>query len=75
MFTQILLHRAEDGQAITLTSDRANSTDPFWHPDGDWIYVPTLSSARSLRDNVTFWSQLATLGISLFILADQIGGN
>lgn len=38
MFTQILLHRAEDGQAITLTSDRANSTDPFWHPDGEWIY-------------------------------------
>ena len=42
---------------------------------GDWVYVPTASSARSLRDNVTFWSQLATLGISLFILADQIGGG
>ena len=38
MFTQILLHRAEDGQGIVLTSDRANSTDPFWHPEGEWIY-------------------------------------
>ena len=38
MFTQILLHRVEDGQGIVLTSDRANSTDPFWHPDGEWIY-------------------------------------
>ena len=37
-FQQIFLHHVTDGESITLTSDRANSHDPVWHPDGNWIY-------------------------------------
>ncbi|MFT4636735.1 MAG: tricorn protease [Verrucomicrobiales bacterium] len=37
-FTQIFLHHVEDGSLVTLTSDRANSSDPVWHPSGEWIY-------------------------------------
>lgn len=37
-FDQILLHRVSDGESIELTTDRANSSDPVWHPDGEWIY-------------------------------------
>ncbi len=37
-FTQILLHQVADGHGIALTSDRANSVDPVWHPGGEWIY-------------------------------------
>lgn len=37
-FSQIILHRVSDGHSIELTTDRANSTDPVWHPKGEWLY-------------------------------------
>ncbi|MDA7510878.1 S41 family peptidase [Verrucomicrobia bacterium] len=37
-FSQILLHQVSDGTRVTLTSDRANSRYPVWHPGGKWIY-------------------------------------
>ncbi len=37
-FSQILIHQVNDGSAITLTRDRANSDDPVWASDGKWLY-------------------------------------
>ncbi len=37
-FRQIHLYDVAKGSYITLTTDRANSSDPCWSPDGEWIY-------------------------------------
>ncbi|MEZ5395614.1 MAG: PDZ domain-containing protein [Bryobacterales bacterium] len=37
-FYQIRLYEIETGNVVDLTSDRYNSFDPAWSPDGDWIY-------------------------------------
>lgn len=37
-FRQIHLYSLADGSVTELTSDRANSFDPVWHPDGEWLY-------------------------------------
>ena len=37
-FQQILLYNVTDGSVTELTTDRANSFDPVWHPDGEWLY-------------------------------------
>ena len=37
-FSQIFLYQLADGSTTELTTDRANSVDPVWHPDGEWLY-------------------------------------
>ncbi|MCZ6672049.1 MAG: S41 family peptidase, partial [Verrucomicrobia bacterium] len=37
-FAQIIVYQLEDESIFALTSDRANSRSPVWHPDGEWIY-------------------------------------
>lgn len=37
-FRQLHLYELETGATTTLTSDRFNSFDPAWSPDGQWLY-------------------------------------
>ncbi|HEU4993871.1 MAG TPA: S41 family peptidase [Gemmatimonadaceae bacterium] len=37
-FGQIWLYEVATGKATALTSDRYDSDDPVWSPDGKWIY-------------------------------------
>jgi tricorn protease len=45
-FSQIMLYNVETGNSTALTSDRYNSGDACWSPDGKWIYF---LSDRSLK--------------------------
>ncbi len=48
-FDQVFLYSVESGQLTPLTTDRYNSEDAAWSPDGKWIY---LLSDRSLKTTV-----------------------
>jgi tricorn protease len=45
-FSQVILFSVETGNSTPLTTDRYNSSDASWTPDGKWIY---LLSDRSLK--------------------------
>ncbi|MBZ5610004.1 MAG: PDZ domain-containing protein [Acidobacteriia bacterium] len=45
-FDQVILYGVESAQLTPLTTDRYNSEDTAWSPDGKWIY---LLSDRSLK--------------------------
>lgn len=47
-FSQIKLYRVSDGSITTLTSDRVNSFEPAWSPDGKWLYFLSDREVRSL---------------------------
>jgi len=49
-YPQIWLYGLKDGSTNALTSDRVNSYDPVWSPDGKWIYF---LSERHLESAVT----------------------
>ena len=45
-FSQVMLYNVETGISTPLTTDRYNSSDAAWSPDGKWIYF---LSDRSLK--------------------------
>ncbi len=47
-FTQIRLFRPEDGARAAVTSDRVNSFDPAWDPDGEFLYFLSDRNLQSL---------------------------
>ncbi len=48
MFTQIHIYNVNTGEQFPLTTDRANSMDPVWSPDGRWIYFLSDRNFQSL---------------------------
>jgi tricorn protease len=38
LYSRIRIYNVKDGTTTDLTSDRVNSSSPFWSPDGRWIY-------------------------------------
>ncbi|MGA2173851.1 MAG: S41 family peptidase [Verrucomicrobiota bacterium] len=49
-YAQIWLYEVKTGTATALTSDRVNSYNPVWSPDGKWMY---LLSERHLESAVS----------------------
>jgi tricorn protease len=47
-FQQIHVYHIESGEQFPLTTDRANSFDPVWSPDGKWIYFLSDRNFQSL---------------------------
>ncbi len=47
-FRQIKLYNLDHGTTVPLTSDRVNSFNAAWHPDGDFIYFLSDRNLRSL---------------------------
>ena len=47
-FLQIHLYNLETGHQVPLTTDRANSVDPSWSPDGKFIYFLSDRNLRSV---------------------------
>lgn len=47
-FTQIRLYSLADGTTINLTSDRVDSYNPVWSPDGKWLYFLSDRHFKSL---------------------------
>lgn len=38
LFSQIRLYSLASGETVVLTSDRVDSYNPIWSPDGKWLY-------------------------------------
>lgn len=49
--TQIIIYNTADGTSFDLTTDRANSFNPRWSPDGKFIYFLSDRSFTSLVGN------------------------
>lgn len=47
-YPQIHLHQVVEGTRVTVTSDRVDSYNPVWSPDGLWLYFLTDRHLRSL---------------------------
>lgn len=75
--TQVRLVRSDSTEVVNLQADAADATRDFDRiiQSGDWIYVPRISSGFNLRENVTFWGQVATLALTVAIFISQVGGN
>ena len=48
LYPQIMLYHLEDESNTALTSDRVDSYNPVWSPDGKWIYFLSDRSFQSL---------------------------
>lgn len=47
-YRQVHLYHPDDGQDVTVTSDRVDSYSPAWSPDGKWLYFLSDRAIRSL---------------------------
>ncbi len=48
LFRQIKLYNVDDGTTVPLTSDRVNSFNTAWSPEGDFLYFLSDRNLRSL---------------------------
>ena len=49
-FSRIMLYSMKDGKAFPITTERADSSNPTWAPDGKWLYF---LSNRSFHSTVS----------------------
>lgn len=73
--TQVRLVRGDSTLVINLSADNEHIEEvnrPI--ESGDWLYVPTVRSAFSLRENVTFWGSVVSLVATVAFLVNQLGG-
>ena len=47
-FNQVFLYRVEGGTTTAVTTDRFDSTNPAWSPDGEWLYFLSDRNLKTL---------------------------
>ena len=72
--SQVRLVRGDSTVVVDLTASTQNIEMLNRRvASGDWLYVPTVVSPFSLRENVTFWGSVISLVATIVLLVDNLG--
>lgn len=72
---RVRLVRGDETEVLNLRADASGADRAFNRliRSGDWLYVPRASTARTFRENVTFWGQVASLALTVALFVTQVG--